>query len=114
MPAALVTATAVLLGVTLVAERSRAAWGVWPKAAASTGFIGVAVAAGAAGTGYGRWVLAALALGWAGDVALAIHRPAWFRAGLAAFLASHLAYLVAFGVLGVRAIAVIACWSRLL
>lgn len=113
MPAILVAATAVLLGITLAAERTGAAWRLWPKAAASAGYLGVAAAAGAAGTGYGRWVLAALVLGWVGDVALAVPRPAWFRAGLIAFLASHIAYLVAFGVLGLRAIAVIAAAAGL-
>jgi uncharacterized membrane protein YhhN len=108
MPAAFIAATAAFLAVLLVAERTRAAWRVWPKAAASAGFVAVAVSSGALDSGYGRWVLAALALGWAGDVALARGGTAWFRAGLAVFLLSHLAYLVAFGVLGIRAIAALA------
>jgi uncharacterized membrane protein YhhN len=107
MPAALVAATAALAAVVVAAERTRAAWGMWPKALASAGFVATAAASGAADTGYGRWVLVALSLGWAGDVALAAGRPRWFRIGLAVFLLSHLAYLVGFGVLGMRTIAAV-------
>ena len=103
MPAVFASVTAAFLVAVVVAERNRAGWRIWPKAAASAGFVAAAVAAGALDGGYGRWVLAALVLGMAGDVALA--RPSWFRAGLAVFLLSHLAYLVAFAVLDLRAIA---------
>jgi uncharacterized membrane protein YhhN len=50
-------------------------------------------------------VLAALALGWIGDVALVSTGRAWFLVGLGAFLISHITYVVAFGVLGVGALA---------
>lgn len=101
----LIAATSALLGILLFAERADAAWRLWPKAAASTGFLAVAVVSGAADTAYGRWVLVALALGWIGDIALVLRRSTWFLIGLGAFLLSHLAYIGAFGVLGMRAIA---------
>ncbi len=105
MTIALVVAVVGLVAVTLTGERSRAPWRVVPKAAASAGFVALAFASGAADTPYGRWVLVALALGWIGDVALALDRPAWFRVGLGGFLASHVAYIAAFQILGLRAIA---------
>ncbi|MCJ7725962.1 MAG: lysoplasmalogenase [Acidimicrobiia bacterium] len=105
MTIALITAVAVLVGITLYAERSRARWRVWPKAAASAGFIAVAVDAGGFDSRYGRWVLLALALGWIGDVALALDRSIWFVVGLGAFLLSHLAYVGSFQAHGLRAIA---------
>jgi len=105
MVIALILAVAAFVIVTLIAERSRVAWRVWPKAAASSGLIALAFASGAADSSYGRLVLVALALGWIGDVALAIDRPNWFTVGLAAFLLSHLAYVAAFQVHGLRAIA---------
>jgi uncharacterized membrane protein YhhN len=101
----LIAATSALIGILLFADRTDASWRLWPKAAASTGFIAIAVASGAADTAYGRWVLVALALGWIGDVALVSKHPAWFLIGLGAFLLSHLAYIGAFGVLGMRGIA---------
>lgn len=101
----LIAAVAVLVGITLLGERSLAPWRIWPKAAASACFIGVAFASGALDTRYGRWVLLALALGWIGDVALAVDRSIWFVIGLGAFLLSHLAYLGAFQAHGLRAIA---------
>jgi len=93
---ALAGATALLLVALLVGERSRAPWRGWVKAAASACFIGTALAAGATESAYGGWVLAALCLGWVGDVALVSGRRAFFLAGLAAFLFSHLAYIGAF------------------
>jgi uncharacterized membrane protein YhhN len=107
MTPALVAATAVLLGVTLLAERREAPWLVGPKAAASSGYIGVALVSDATDDPYGRWVLAALALAWVGDVAFTSQRRLWFRVGLLAFLLAHVAYVVAFGVLGMRAVAVV-------
>jgi len=105
MVIALIAATAALLGILLYAERGDTAWRLWPKAAASTGFLAIAVASGAADTAYGRWVLVALALGWIGDVSLVSRHSTWFLIGLGALLLSHLAYIGAFGVLGMRAIA---------
>jgi uncharacterized membrane protein YhhN len=93
---ALAGTTALLLVALLVGERTRAPWRGWVKAAASACFIGTALAAGATESAYGGWVLAALCLGWVGDVALVSGRRAFFLAGLAAFLFSHLAYIGAF------------------
>ena len=105
MVVALIAATSALLGILLIAERTDASWRLWPKAAASTGFLAVAVVSGAADTAYGRWVLVALALGWIGDIALVSRRSTWFLMGLGAFLLSQLTYVGAFGVVGMRAIA---------
>ncbi|MCB2222874.1 MAG: lysoplasmalogenase [Actinobacteria bacterium] len=107
MEVALVAAVAVSLAVTLVGERTREGWRVWPKAAASAGYLALALASGASDTTYGRWVLAALALAWVGDVALSIDLRPMFAAGLGAFLAAHVAFLGAFGDLGIRAIAAV-------
>lgn len=112
--AALIAITAVLVIVTLMGERSQAPWKIWSKAAASTGFIAIAVASGAWDTPYGKWVLVALALGWVGDVALAKGHSTWFMVGLGAFLMSHLAYVAAFQVHGLRAIAAAATLGLLL
>jgi len=101
----LIVAVAALVLATLVGERSKASWRIWPKAAASAGFITLALSSGAADSPYGRWVVAALALGLIGDVALALDRAIWFTVGLAAFLLSHIAYVGAFQVHGLRAIA---------
>jgi len=105
MTIALIVAIVALVVVTLMGEREPASWRVWPKAAASVGFIVLALVSRATDTAYGKWVLVALALGWVGDVALTLRRPAWFMVGLAAFLMSHLAYVAAFQVHGLRAIA---------
>ncbi|MFH2073523.1 MAG: lysoplasmalogenase [Actinomycetota bacterium] len=105
MTIALIVAVAGLVGITLIGERSHAGWRVVPKASASAGVIALAVASGAADTSFGRWVMVALALGWVGDVSLAVDRSVWFTIGLGAFLLSHVAYIGAFGVIGLRAIA---------
>lgn len=107
MTAVCVTATGLFLAVTLVGERTDSSWRIWPKAAASLGYILTAISAGAPDTGYGRWVLAALCLSWIGDVALVSRGHAWFMTGLVAFAVAHLAYIVAFSVLGMRAVATI-------
>lgn len=81
----------------LVADRRGWAPGrVLGKMGASSAFVAVAALLGAWGTPYGRWVLAALVLGWIGDALLLSRRDAAFRAGLGAFLVSHLGYAGAF------------------
>ena len=53
--------------------------------------------AGAFDASYGRWVVLALLLCLGGDLLLIpLTRPAFFRAGIFAFLAGHLAFIVAF------------------
>jgi uncharacterized membrane protein YhhN len=97
---ALATLACVVLLVAAEALKRRD-W-VWLfKPLASTGFIATAVAAGALDSGYGRAVLVALALSWLGDVLLIPSGVTWFRAGLFAFLLGHVAFTVAFFVLGV-------------
>jgi len=79
------------------------------KMAASTGFVAIGLSAGGLSNTYGRIVLVALVFSWAGDLLLTFaSRPA-FLGGLVTFLLGHVAYSVAFGVLGVdTAIAVVA------
>lgn len=71
------------------------------KPVASAGFLVAAVEWRAAASPAGRAALVALALGFAGDVLLIPKREAAFRAGIFAFFASHVAYIVAFARLGV-------------
>lgn len=84
-----------LLDWVAVARGSRRAEALL-KPAALAALIGVALALGATGTSYGAWLLVALGLGLVGDVALLSDSLPRFKAGLAAFLVGHLAYLVAF------------------
>jgi uncharacterized membrane protein YhhN len=97
-------ATAVALGVLLLAEWRGWRAGVWvAKPLASTGFLVLALAAGATGSAWGRAVLVALGLSWLGDVLLIPKGArAAFLAGLASFLLAHLAYAVAFALRGVE------------
>lgn len=97
----LITATSVV-GL-LACEWRGARLGVWlfkPLAAAS--FVLYALAWGALDSPYGLAVLAGLLLGACGDVLLIPReRERVFLAGVAAFGASHLAYLGAFALRGV-------------
>lgn len=88
----------------LAAERAGFRPGVIAaKPLASAGFVATALAAGAAGSAYGRALLAALALCWLGDVLLLRSGAGRaFRLGLAAFLAGHLAFAVAFALPGLE------------
>ncbi len=81
----------------LLAERAES--GTWVrrlKPLASIGFLGWALHNGAFESSYGRSIFAGLVLSWFGDVFLMSKRSSWFLAGLVAFLAAHLAYIVAF------------------
>jgi uncharacterized membrane protein YhhN len=94
--------TAVAVPVLLVAEaRSSTAIAGLAKGVASSAFVAAAVAVGALSTPYGRAVLVALALSWAGDLLLLSRAERLFLAGLGAFLAAHLAYVVAFVLWGI-------------
>ena len=66
------------------------------KPAALAALILAAVVLGAPDADGGRWLLAALVLGLVGDVCLLGKSDARFRAGLAAFLVGHLAYVACF------------------
>jgi uncharacterized membrane protein YhhN len=59
-------------------------------------------------SGVGAWVLAALVLSVVGDVLLLSSEKRYFLGGLAAFLVAHVAYSIAFVVLGVAPLAVLA------
>lgn len=66
------------------------------KPATLAALLGVAVALGAGETDAGRWLLVALAFGLLGDVFLLGDSLPRFRAGLAAFLVGHVAYVAGF------------------
>lgn len=72
----------------------------WAKPAVMVALLGVALLLGAADTSTGRLVLLALVLGTAGDVLLLEDTERRFLAGLAAFLAGHLAWIGAFATVG--------------
>lgn len=72
----------------------------WAKPLTLAALLLVAVVLGATDTGAGRWLLVALLLGLVGDVALLGDSVERFRAGLAAFLVGHLAYVACFATLG--------------
>jgi uncharacterized membrane protein YhhN len=89
---------AVCVAGLLVAERSHWRQGIWPfKPVAAGAYLWAAWAWGAPESAYGRWILLGLACCWCGDVLLIPkQKRAWFRAGIVAFLAGHLAYIRAF------------------
>ncbi len=72
----------------------------WAKPATLVALLVVAAALGAAGSTAGTWLLVALGFGTLGDVALLSDSENRFRAGVAAFLVGHLAYLACFATLG--------------
>lgn len=93
-----------VLGVSaaLTAERSGAVGLLRvAKPAASAGFILAAIGHGAAATGYGQAILVGLGLSMVGDVLLMWRDKGPFRAGILAFLAGHVAYVVAFSGRGI-------------
>ena len=73
------------------------------KMAASTGFVAIALSVGGLSTAYGRMVLLALVFSWIGDLLLTFTARSAFLGGLTTFLLGHVAYSVAFGILGVNA-----------
>ncbi len=93
----------ILLAGLLVAERRRSGTGLWIfKPLTAAVYVWIALTEGATESGYGVAVLIALLLSWCGDVLLIPQdRPAIFRAGVLAFLAAHIAFVVAFLVRGV-------------
>jgi uncharacterized membrane protein YhhN len=94
---ALLAPAAALLGLLLWAERGRRPGRVLLfKAPLSGLFIAACLLQPRPDAAYFGLVLAGLVLGLAGDVLLALPRPAAFRAGLASFLLGHLAYVAAF------------------
>jgi uncharacterized membrane protein YhhN len=72
----------------------------WAKPATLVALLVTATALDAGGSTPGRWLLVALVFGLLGDIALLGDSLARFRAGVAAFLVGHLAYLACFATLG--------------
>jgi uncharacterized membrane protein YhhN len=72
----------------------------WAKPLVLSSLIIAAVVLGATSTTAGLWLLAALVFGLLGDVALLSDTLPRFRAGVAAFLVGHLAYVACFASLG--------------
>jgi uncharacterized membrane protein YhhN len=72
----------------------------WAKPLVLSSLLVVAVVLGATGSTAGVWLLVALVFGLLGDVALLSDSLPRFRAGVAAFLIGHLAYLACFASLG--------------
>lgn len=84
------------LGATLYAERQRLRHKRLSKMVAATAFLAVAIAVGALDTTFGKIMLVGLVLSWLGDLFLTYNGRTPFVAGLASFLAGHVAYVVAF------------------
>ena len=81
----------------LFAEKTGSLAGVWlTKPVAAASYVWFALSLGALESAYGRWLLAGLATCLLGDIFLIPRRREWFRAGIVAFLAGHLFYIVAF------------------
>ena len=87
---------ATLVGLLMAERAGNQPWIRRLKPITSVGFLGWALHHGALETAYGQAILAGLVLSWFGDVFLLSRRAAWFLAGLVAFLAAHVAYIVAF------------------
>jgi uncharacterized membrane protein YhhN len=102
----LVTTLAVLTAAVALADwtavvRERKDLETWLKPATLALLVTTVVAARALGHTAGVWLVVALVLGLLGDVALLDDTVvARFKAGLAAFLLGHLAYVACFVVLG--------------
>ena len=95
------TVTAVALCAALFFEHRKTRAGVYvAKPLASMGFLGTAFANGVLDSSYGHAILTALVLSFFGDVFLMSKKTAFFRAGLVSFLLGHMAFAVAFLVLG--------------
>jgi len=98
VPAVLTAAVALTNWWAVATGRLRVEW--WTKLLTMVALVATALAAGASGSGSGRWLLVALACGLLGDLALLGETRRRFLAGVAAFLAGHLAYLVCFARIG--------------
>lgn len=92
-----------LVGLLWAEARERSGLRAVCKSLASVGFIVAALGFGALESRYGRIVLAGLLLGAVGDVCLLGATKKAFMAGLVTFLLGHVAYVLAFGSLEIRA-----------
>lgn len=70
------------------------------KVLASAGFIALALQQGALDSTFGNAILVGLGLSLIGDALLIGTAPKWFLSGLAVFLLAHIAYIVAFAIVG--------------
>ena len=84
------------LGLLLYAEARLPGQRRIPKMVASTAFIAVALAVGALDSTFGTIMLVGLVFSWFGDLFLSFDGRTPFVAGLAVFLAGHVAYVTAF------------------
>jgi len=102
-PAVILTVVGALAAIALVAAEARHARAAKAisKTVASAAFVGVAVARGALAGGWPLALLIGLALSLVGDLLLLSRARRHFLAGLAAFLAGHVAYVAAFASRGV-------------
>lgn len=91
-----------VVGLLVGEKRDSAAIKAPTKLTASTLFVLIGLQAGAMESGYGQAILAALVASWVGDACLLSKRPAVFKAGILAFLMGHVAFAIAFVVLGVK------------
>lgn len=82
--------------------RRRSRLEAWAKPATLLSLAGAAASVGATERAGGWWLLTALLLGALGDAFLLVDTPGRFRAGLAAFLIGHLAYLGCFVAVGLQ------------
>jgi uncharacterized membrane protein YhhN len=96
MSPAFTIACLAFLGVLLYFEARRPRQRRYPKLAASVCFVAVGFAAGALDTTFGKIMLVGLVLSLFGDLFLALDGRGPFVSGLLAFLAAHIAYVVAF------------------
>jgi len=93
--------TILALMVLLSGERGNVTLRNLAKPVASAGFVGVALSAGALDTNFGTLIFLGLMLGASGDVLLLGVSQTAFLVGLLAFLLGHVAYIVAFAMLGI-------------
>jgi uncharacterized membrane protein YhhN len=100
LPFAIVTAAAVALLLVAQARDWETVAGV-AKGIASSAFVAAALASRATASPYGRLLLVALSLSWLGDLLLLSRERRAFLAGLGAFLAAHVAFVIAFALRGV-------------
>ncbi|MEW6111072.1 MAG: lysoplasmalogenase [Thermodesulfobacteriota bacterium] len=94
--AIVVVALLLLLGLLVEEKKQRGNRILWFKTPLSCLFVFTALVQPHPLPGYYLWVLVGLVLGLVGDVCLALPGDRAFRAGLVAFLAGHLLYIVAF------------------
>jgi uncharacterized membrane protein YhhN len=94
------------LAALMVAEWRRSRLGLWLwKPLASSAFLLLAGSMGAFDSAYGITVFVALVVCWLGDLLLIPKASSSFLLGLVAFLAGHLAFLVAFAGRGLDPVA---------